>query len=216
MAARYRIDLKGQAFGRLMVQDFSHIDKNNGAMWICRCICGKESLVGVSQLRGGHILSCGCLRNEAVAALAKHGMCGTPLYQRWKSLRARCQDINNQTYGAKGITWDSSWDDFNVFYSDMAEGFSEDLELDRIDVTKGYSRDNCRWTTHAENNYNKNKQSNNVTGKTGVSFRKDQNKFRAYITVDKVQIALGVFEIYEEAVSVRREAEIKYYGYYRP
>jgi hypothetical protein len=44
-------------------------------------------------------------------------------------------------------------------------GLSGGLCLDRIDNTKGYSKDNCRWATHSQNNRNK---SNNVfiEGKT--------------------------------------------------
>ena len=63
-------------------------------------------------------------------------------------MRQRCNNPDCPTYknyGAKGVTvcdrWNSS---FDCFLKDMGEppkGYS----LDRIDSTKGYSKDNCRW-----------------------------------------------------------------------
>lgn len=212
----FKKNLKGKTFNRLTVEGYSHTDKNNGSMWVCRCVCGNTSVVGTSQLTKGHIKSCGCLHSEASSALAKHGMSGSPLYNRWKGLLTRCRDLTNPVYGGKGITYDPRWDDFVAFFEDMSEGFTEELEIDRIDVTKGYSKENCRWVTHSENNFNKNKQANNTSGKTGVSFKKESGKFRAYITVSRRQIFLGVFDTYEEAVAARQEAELAHYGYLRP
>ena len=43
------------------------------------------------------------------------------------------------------------WLDFTRFYRwAMANGYRRELEIDRIDNTRGYSPDNCRWVTHAE------------------------------------------------------------------
>jgi hypothetical protein len=40
----------------------------------------------------------------------------------------------------------------------MANGFALNLELDRIDNNKGYSKANCRWVTRKQqlNNYSRN------------------------------------------------------------
>jgi hypothetical protein len=37
----------------------------------------------------------------------------------------------------------------------MANGYRDDLSIDRIDPNGNYSPDNCRWVTMAEQNKNK-------------------------------------------------------------
>ena len=54
-----------------------------------------------------------------------------------------------------------------------------------------------------------------VSGKTGVCFNKRANKWRAFISINKKNIHLGYYDTFEEAVRVREEAEIKYFGEYR-
>lgn len=211
-----RNDLTGKTFNRLTVISYSHKSYKNENHWLCSCICGNNHIVSTYHLTSGKIKSCGCLLIETRKNNAKHGMTNEPIYARWNAMKRRCKDKENMTYGGKGISYDESWEDFINFYNDMHEGFEENLELDRIDVEKDYSKENCRWVTHSENNYNKTKQSNNISGKTGVSFHKESRKFRAYITKDRKQIYLGLFETLEEAIEARKIAEIEVYGYGRP
>lgn len=85
-----------------------------------------------------------------------HGMSRTSTYRIWTSMKSRCRNENNQTYaeyGGRGITVCERWDKFMNFLSDMGvrpDGHS----LDRINNDAGYSPDNCRWATRAEQNRN--------------------------------------------------------------
>lgn len=133
-------------------------------------------------------------------------------------MKQRCTNpktTNFEIYGGRGITYAAEWEDFQKFYEDMKEGFQDDLELDRIDVHGNYCKENCRWVTHNENNFNKTIQCNNFTGKTGVCFSEKIGKYRAYITIDGKQKSLGTHYRLEDAIARRKEAEIKYYGYER-
>ena len=48
------------------------------------------------------------------------------------------------------------WRYFPNFYRwAMANGYRDDLTLDRIDNERGYSPDNCRWATWSEQNKNR-------------------------------------------------------------
>lgn len=57
--------------------------------------------------------------------------------------------------------------------------------------------------------------SNNTSGIKGVSWRKREQKWRAYITVNHKRIELGDFINKEDAIATRKKAEEKYFGEWR-
>lgn len=56
------IDLSGQKFGRLTAIERIENNKSGETLWLCKCICGKESTVAAGRLRSGKTRSCGCLK----------------------------------------------------------------------------------------------------------------------------------------------------------
>lgn len=72
-------------------------------------------------------------------------------YRAWKAMKARC----NASSAKKGIymnievyeRWKTSYDNF---LKDMGKAPSDKHSLDRIDNSKGYYPENCRWTTQDE------------------------------------------------------------------
>lgn len=81
--------------------------------------------------------------------------------------------------------------------------------------TKDNRRGNLRVCTPKENSRNTSASKNNKTGYLGISMT-PHGKYRARIMVDRKEIRLGHYETLEEAVSVRREAELKYFKEYSP
>jgi hypothetical protein len=144
------LNLEGKRFGKLLV-----VRRLRGGIWICQCDCGGVSFPSTSNLQTGNSKSCGCSRD---LARHKHGKANTPEHRVWMSMRVRCLNPDNdayRNYGGRGITIAPEWDDFRAFLRDMGPKPTPKHQLDRVDNSKGYSKENCRWTSRVENLNNK-------------------------------------------------------------
>lgn len=82
----------------------------------------------------------------------------TGIYGTWYSMKQRCNNPNSKSfhdYGARGITYPEKWESFAGFKEDMQIGYGNGLMIDRIDNSKSYSKDNCRWVDRKTQNNNK-------------------------------------------------------------
>lgn len=122
---------------------------------------------------------------------------------------------NYEYYGGRGIKVCDEWiNDFEAFKQwAIKNGYADKLTIDRIDVSGDYCPENCRWISFQENCWNRDKKprKTNTSGYPGVMWRKDSEKWRAYITVDKKRINLGTYDRIEEALEARKTAEEKYW-----
>lgn len=150
-------DLTGRKFGRLTV--ISRIGTNNlgKATWLCKCDCGKETVVTTGELKSGNTKSCGCYNKEKRKTNnLVHGKRKEKIYKVWANMKARCTNESvseYKNYGGRGITVCDEWrNSFIAFYEwAMANGYNENLQIDRKDVNGNYEPSNCRWVTRKEN-----------------------------------------------------------------
>lgn len=79
-------------------------------------------------------------------------------YRAWKAMKSRCYSPSMKRlrgYQEKGITVCNEWlHNFDRFLEDMSN-CPEGMTLDRIDNDKGYSKENCRWTSFSEQTKNR-------------------------------------------------------------
>lgn len=77
-------------------------------------------------------------------------------YRIWQLMKRRCTNCNDSgyyAYGGRGIKICDEWLHSSEAFMDWAyaNGYSDNLEIDRIDPDGNYEPSNCRWITHEEN-----------------------------------------------------------------
>ena len=73
-------------------------------------------------------------------------------------------------------------------------------------------RENLRIATHTINNRNIPIKNNNTSGCVGVSWYKERKKWYTTIKTTTKAVFLGYFSNFDDAVRVRKNAELKYFG----
>lgn len=152
----------GDRFNRLVViRELASVKTPNGTvnrMVECRCDCGAVKAFRLPLLRNGKTKSCGCFGLESRRARATvHGGTGTVEYRIWMGMKARCADLEDESYGGRGIRVCERWlESFAAFLEDMGPRPSPEHSIDRFPNQNGnYEPGNCRWATAKEQGRNR-------------------------------------------------------------
>lgn len=173
------IDMTGKVYDRLTVMHrapdiFYGSKRAKTIAWLCRCSCGKETVIAGFSLRTGASRSCGCLASELASeryrALGKsnnywhgHAKKGqfSPTFNSWRAMNERCglgAKRNPRSRNYQDVSVCGAWKGaggFANFLADMGER-PEGMTLDRFpDPSGNYEPSNCRWATDEQQRQNK-------------------------------------------------------------
>jgi len=120
-------------------------------VWAQCLHCGKPQVIKADSLRRSE--------RDGRSRCAHCPPAHSPRMRRiWRKMLSRATDPKAKDfprYGGVGRGVADAWLSFENFCADMAGSYQDDLTLERIDNSKGYSKENCRWATHMEQQRNK-------------------------------------------------------------
>lgn len=119
-------------------------------------------LAGIKERRFYDLISKGWLVDQIINKeyIYHSTMRKTKLYNTYYNMKDRCYNPKHHAYnnyGGRGIYICDEWlsDKTKFFDWALANGYNDNLTIDRIDNNKGYSPDNCRWVDGTIQNSNK-------------------------------------------------------------
>lgn len=153
--------VEGARYGRLTVLCLHHKDKEYKKYFSCRCDCGTIKIVRSDMLISKKTKSCGCfMKEKAHERSCKHGCAikknQSRLYNIWQCMKQRCYGRKHNSYLYKNINVCEEWKKSFIAFKEWAEnnGYKDNLSIDRIDGTKDYCPENCRWADRYTQQHN--------------------------------------------------------------
>lgn len=222
-------DLTGKIFGRLTVKNLSEKRINNRLTWNCQCVCGNYILVNTDKLKNGNTKSCGCLAKEIRIENGK----ATKKYNTY--------DLSGQFgigYTSKGDEFYFDLEDYDkiknycwnigngyvittnnnktISFHRLVMNTPKNKDTDHINHnTIDNRKENLRIVNRSQNNMNSVLKSNNSSGFKGVYWSNRDEKWVSKIQLYNKYINLGYFENINEAIEIRKDAELEYFKEYR-
>ena len=181
------IDYTNKRVGDYTIKQYLYSNKKT-RFWLCECKCGDVFIKNSSSLQKNNNL---CIKSqkEKTKFIAK-------IRKTFYGMKNRCYKPDNcayKNYGGRGIKICDEWlNDINSFISwSLNNGYSSNLEIDRIDNNGNYEPNNCRWVdNYIQANNKRNILNIEYQGKTqglrkwcrelGLPYRKTHKRIYMY------------------------------------
>lgn len=150
MARKSDCEMIGYRKGTLTVIAFDSM-RNGRSYWKVQCDCG---VVKTMRIDGMHENStCDkCKAEKQRQRMTTHGETKTSLYQTWRGIKGRCNNISDGSYylyGGRGIKmyegWLNDYESFRDYVTKLPNYGKKGYTIDRIDVNGDYVPGNVRW-----------------------------------------------------------------------
>lgn len=227
------------------VEDYVDPRGVHASRWRCKCNCGsnKDVFAIGRNLKSGSVLSCGCKKKEASAkvwldhiediseALRKpnkvdlSGEYGIG----WTTNTNQEFYFDLEDYDKiKDYTWLEATrkSGYRYLIAHVPGTYSKTINILKVLGFVGYDhhnrntfdnrKENLWKATSQENARNASLSKNNTSGFTGVTWRKKERQWMAYIMIDYKQKCLGYYTNKEDAIRTRLRAEKEYFGEFAP
>lgn len=224
-------DLTGQQIGRWKVIKRVESDKRNNSMWLCQCDCkgeNSEKIIRGSHLRDGSTKSCGCLQREILGKYNKSrlkynnydltGEYGVGYTEGGNEFYFDLEDydlIKNYSWNIDDAGYIHACTEENKYtlMHRIVMNCPNNMDVDHIyHINHDNRKSELRIVTESQNSMNQKIRIDNTSGVKGVSWDSRIEKWQAYIGVNNKRINLGCYNNFEDAVDVRKEAELECFG----
>ena len=241
------IDMSGQKFNHLTVlEQFPFNTKDKKSIWIVQCDCEATTIFTTTgkNLRTGNTKSCGCAQVASVVKRNyKHGLSyrnnRSRLYTIYRDMIRRCSDESRPQYSRYGgsrikvcdewlgehgfenfVKW--SFDNGYVEQDRETTPYRMLLTIERHNVDKGYSPDNCGWIPLYKQSRNRHDRkrfiiagisitAGDITEHYGLSRNYIDMKFQSNWTADEIlRSILNNAEPLNRQVMAVRDSEKRY------
>lgn len=150
----------GEIHGIYTIEDMLD-EKDKYGHWIYKCVCNECGYVkfctyGSVSSTSNIAITCKHKRANGEYLTYGHTWQNKRIQKIFSSMISRCYNKNSKCYrwyGAKGICVCDEWRNNPKLFEEwaMANGYSDNLTIDRIDSDKDYCPDNCQWISLSEN-----------------------------------------------------------------
>lgn len=223
-----RKELGNKTFGYLTAVEPTEKRRHGYVVWRCKCRCGKEVEVPSSMLTRGCTASCGCLNTEILRHANRYEE-GTELRQALKEKVFNPDSLSGYVgVQPKGGKWTACITYKKKHYYLGTFTDLEDAVKARARAKEAVMEDAARIYEQTDYLYGEKPQkpkppetiprnqpepgavparrSNNTSGCPGVA--KQHGKWSVSISANKYRYRLGAYEDLEEAIALRKQAEL--------
>ncbi|MEE5149087.1 hypothetical protein V2J91_23615 [Pseudomonas alliivorans] len=148
-----------------------------------------------------------CANKAAGRKRATHGFnnSNSRLHVTWANMKRRClKPRGTEVHKYEGVTLCDEWMSFEPFMEwSLANGYTDELTLDRIESSKGYEPSNCRYADYNVQAANRRISLKNSSGHVGVY--RQAGKWVAKVQWKRKQIHLGRYDDIDDAVKARND-----------